>query len=234
MNKDEYFLKVSAALLITLHNLQGLPAPKIQLPTPGFPKPQATQQRCVCLLTSNQVIGFEQFPPTPSLSSPLISSPNTVPWGIQSCSRRDSFTDLTETPLLRVSMQHVAVDEEPTHNSTPLSHDTVQMLIQKSVEAKKHAYCVYSMFRVGAALLTADGSVYTGNWHVRRGNTCLCLKELYFVSEMSRSTDVSNVSTSLHYFEHPCFFFILTMLLLICQNEKVKVPVIVTSQQMWN
>lgn len=61
-------------------------------------------------------------------------------------------------------MQHVAVDQEPTHNSTHLSHDTVQMLIQKSVEAKKHAYCVYSKFRVGAALLTADGCVYTGNW----------------------------------------------------------------------
>ncbi|XP_075870301.1 cytidine deaminase-like [Nelusetta ayraudi] len=59
-------------------------------------------------------------------------------------------------------MQHDAVDQEPTHNSTHLSHDTVQMLIQKSVEAKKHAYCVYSKFRVGAALLTADGCVYTG------------------------------------------------------------------------
>lgn len=61
-------------------------------------------------------------------------------------------------------MQHDAVNQEPTHNSTHLSHDTVQMLIQKSVEAKKHAYCVYSKFRVGAALLTADGCVYTGNW----------------------------------------------------------------------
>lgn len=58
-------------------------------------------------------------------------------------------------------MQHVvAVGEEPTQ----LPHDTLQMLIQKSVEAKKHAYCVYSKFRVGAALLTADGSVYTGKW----------------------------------------------------------------------
>lgn len=35
-------------------------------------------------------------------------------------------------------------------------------LIRKSLEARKFAYCPYSKFRVGAALLTHDGTVFTG------------------------------------------------------------------------
>lgn len=35
-------------------------------------------------------------------------------------------------------------------------------LIRKSLEAKNFAYCPYSKFRVGAALLTHDGTVFTG------------------------------------------------------------------------
>ncbi len=36
------------------------------------------------------------------------------------------------------------------------------MLIQAAMAAREHAHCKYSGFAVGAALLTADGSVYTG------------------------------------------------------------------------
>ncbi|KAM9409557.1 cytidine deaminase b [Pholidichthys leucotaenia] len=43
-----------------------------------------------------------------------------------------------------------------------LSNEMVKTLIQKSQEAKKKAYCPYSKFRVGAALLTDDGCVFTG------------------------------------------------------------------------
>ena len=35
-------------------------------------------------------------------------------------------------------------------------------LVQKAVEMQKFAYCPYSKFPVGAALLCADGSVFTG------------------------------------------------------------------------
>lgn len=35
-------------------------------------------------------------------------------------------------------------------------------LIQKAIESRKHAYAPYSKYRVGAALLTASGKVYTG------------------------------------------------------------------------
>lgn len=38
----------------------------------------------------------------------------------------------------------------------------VMGLIRQSLEAKKFAYCPYSKFRVGAALLAHDGKVFTG------------------------------------------------------------------------
>lgn len=38
----------------------------------------------------------------------------------------------------------------------------IKELIRKSLEATKFAYCPYSKFRVGAALLTHDGTIFTG------------------------------------------------------------------------
>lgn len=35
-------------------------------------------------------------------------------------------------------------------------------LVKKALEAQRQAYAPYSRFRVGAALLCADGSIYTG------------------------------------------------------------------------
>lgn len=37
-----------------------------------------------------------------------------------------------------------------------------QTLLKLAVEARQNAYCPYSKFPVGAALLCADGTVYTG------------------------------------------------------------------------
>ncbi|CAG5982805.1 unnamed protein product [Menidia menidia] len=47
-------------------------------------------------------------------------------------------------------------------SSTQLSQESVEKLIKQSQEAKEHAYCPYSKFRVGAALLTSDNSIFTG------------------------------------------------------------------------
>nr|XP_046240213.1 cytidine deaminase b [Scatophagus argus] len=43
-----------------------------------------------------------------------------------------------------------------------LDQETVEKLIHQSQEAKKQAYCPYSKFRVGAALLTSEDQVITG------------------------------------------------------------------------
>lgn len=51
-----------------------------------------------------------------------------------------------------------------------LSQEIVKKLIHQSQEAKKQAYCPYSKFRVGAALLTLDNCVFTGKILVK-----LCL-----------------------------------------------------------
>ncbi|XP_016422072.1 cytidine deaminase b [Sinocyclocheilus rhinocerous] len=48
----------------------------------------------------------------------------------------------------------------------------IKELIWKSLEARKFAYCPYSKFRVGAALLTHDGTVFTG---CNVENACFCL-----------------------------------------------------------
>ena len=43
------------------------------------------------------------------------------------------------------------------------SADDIRQMLVRCVEAKKYAYCPYSHFPVGAALLCEDGSIYTGN-----------------------------------------------------------------------
>ncbi|TFK13883.1 Cytidine deaminase [Platysternon megacephalum] len=49
-------------------------------------------------------------------------------------------------------------------NSTasPVGHEQIQLLLHVCKEAKKSAYCPYSHFPVGAALLTCDGKIFSG------------------------------------------------------------------------
>lgn len=52
---------------------------------------------------------------------------------------------------------------------------TNEALIQKAIEAKEKAYTPYSNFRVGAALLAKDGTVYTGaNIEIASYSPTLC------------------------------------------------------------
>lgn len=43
-----------------------------------------------------------------------------------------------------------------------MKNDSYSLLIEKATEARKKSYCPYSKFSVGAALLCADGKIYTG------------------------------------------------------------------------
>lgn len=43
-----------------------------------------------------------------------------------------------------------------------MNNETISMLIQKANDARANSYCPYSNFAVGAALLCADGTIYTG------------------------------------------------------------------------
>jgi len=43
-----------------------------------------------------------------------------------------------------------------------MTKDKKERLLEKAVEASKNAYCPYSNFRVGAAVLTRKGNIYQG------------------------------------------------------------------------
>ncbi|CAL8235749.1 unnamed protein product [Boreogadus saida] len=68
----------------------------------------------------------------------------------------------------------------PGSSETP--QEVVDQLIRRSLEAKTHAYCPYSKFRVGAALLTHDDKVFTdqrtGDDPVMHFHTCNTQTEL--------------------------------------------------------
>ena len=46
---------------------------------------------------------------------------------------------------------------------------TVRSLVKEAVAMQDKAYCPYSKFRVGAALLTKGGKVFTGELYPQRG-----------------------------------------------------------------
>ncbi|HJB97480.1 MAG TPA: cytidine deaminase [Candidatus Acutalibacter pullicola] len=50
-------------------------------------------------------------------------------------------------------------------------------LLERAKEARKHSYCPYSGFAVGAALLCADGTVYAGCNIENAGFTATCCAE---------------------------------------------------------
>lgn len=80
-------------------------------------------------------------------------------------------------------MDEAQFSEEVMHNkeagSRHASQETVKNLIKQSQEAKQRAYCPYSKFGVGAALLTLDNHVFTGTVH---GKLCLQIVRVW-VSE---------------------------------------------------
>ena len=72
-------------------------------------------------------------------------------------------------------------------------------LLERAKEARKNAYCPYSGFAVGAALLCADGSVYAGCNIENAGFTATCCAERTAFS--GRSTTESGRSKPLPLWE---------------------------------
>ena len=67
-----------------------------------------------------------------------------------------------------------------------LSHDAYKKLYVKALEVRKNAYAPFSGFKVGAALLTDDGSIYTGvNIENSSYGATICAERTAFVKAIS-------------------------------------------------
>lgn len=73
---------------------------------------------------------------------------------------------LQRTDMAQVNTKKQAASTED-HSSAQVSTEMIKILIEESNKAKKQAYCPYSKFRVGSALLTADNHVFTGKKHAK-------------------------------------------------------------------
>lgn len=82
------------------------------------------------------------------------------------------------------------------------------MLIEKAQEAMENAYVKYSGFKVGAALLTKSGKVYTGcNIENSSFGATICAERVAFakaISEGEREFEAIAVASSLKGFTYPC------------------------------
>jgi len=84
----------------------------------------------------------------------------------------------------------------------------IRELIKKAIEAKENAYVPYSKFRVGAALLAKNGSVYTGcNIESASYTPTNCAERTaYFkaVSEGVREFDMIVITSDVDGYTYPC------------------------------
>ncbi|KAM4610626.1 cytidine deaminase a [Polymixia lowei] len=86
-------------------------------------------------------------------------------WSVFLTKLDGSYTEMTVKDLLPVSFgpdNLAKMSIMPKLKIGECREEWIKQLIQKSQEAKTFAYCPYSNFRVGAALLANDGTVFTG------------------------------------------------------------------------
>lgn len=85
---------------------------------------------------------------------------------------------------------------------------TIRELIDKCQKTKEHAYCPYSNFRVGSAVLTDNGQIFTGsNVENASYGLTICGERVAVskaVSEGHRKFKAIAVCTDLDEFKAPC------------------------------
>lgn len=90
----------------------------------------------------------------------------------------------------------------------PILQENYLALISKSITAKDNSYSPYSGFRVGAALLSSDGRIFTGsNVESASYSLTLCAERVVFskaVSEGVRSFTAIAISTDSEELVYPC------------------------------
>lgn len=59
-------------------------------------------------------------------------------------------------------MEEKQLNKNPSEVSPKLSEEQIQDLVVQAFQAREYAYCPYSDFAVGAALLAEDGQIYQG------------------------------------------------------------------------
>lgn len=92
----------------------------------------------------------------------LYISQSTVPFSTSDPPHLISKQTVTMAPSIDVLSSKNSEHVSATCKDYNISLDQFEELRTRSVEAKSVAYCPYSNFRVGCALLTADDSVFTG------------------------------------------------------------------------
>ena len=66
------------------------------------------------------------------------------------------------TPSSNTTTNTTTMSTNTTLASDSVSHASVKNLILLAKDIRKNAYCPYSKFQVGAAILCEDGTFYTG------------------------------------------------------------------------
>lgn len=95
-----------------------------------------------------------------------------------------------------------------TSSKQVLDTETIEKLIAASRSAQARAYCPYSKFPVGAAILSVDGTIYQGcNIENAAYSGTICAERVAMtkaVSEGQRKFRAMAVTTDLDYFSSPC------------------------------
>ncbi|CEG63731.1 Putative Cytidine deaminase [Rhizopus microsporus] len=91
---------------------------------------------------------------------------------------------------------------------TSMTKEQLQDLFEKALKAREYSYSPYSKFRVGAALLSDDGTIFTGcNVENASYGAAICAERTAFVkavSEGHHKFTALAVSTDQEEFVSPC------------------------------